>query len=230
MIRKLLIVAGSAFVLALICLSIAWAIGGREFVKNGGWTIDDDKGGPRIERTLTFDPSKPLVLEAPVDIDFAKSDTVTMTVSGRPGIINDLIWLDGRLSLKKNHEVRRGSVHIQITAPVMPKVVVNGPANLELNALDQPELDIEIAGAGNIEANGKVQKVRVEASGAGNVDLEQLEAVDADIELAGFGNADINASGTVNASVAGAGNITLHRRPAKLNSDIAGIGNVDHDY
>lgn len=234
MIRKLLIVAASAFVLALVCLAAAWAIGGREFVKEGGWTIDgsDDDRGPRVERTLTFDPSRPLVLEAPVDVDFTKGDTVEMVVSGNPSIINRLRWQDGRLSLASTGKtsISRGTVHITITAPALPKVEVKGPGNLELVGLDQPELAVDISGAGNVEASGKVRKVVVKAAGAGNVDLTTLEAVDADVDLAGFGNADINASGNVNATVSGAGNISLHQRPKTLNSNINGIGNIDHDY
>jgi hypothetical protein len=87
-----------------------------------------------------------------------------------------------------------------------------------------------MAGAGNIEASGKVQKLVVEASGAGNVDLSKLETVDAEVAIAGLGNADINASGEVEAAIAGAGNVTLHRKPRRLESDIAGIGNVEHAY
>ena len=87
-----------------------------------------------------------------------------------------------------------------------------------------------MAGAGNIEANGKVETLVVEASGAGNIDLSDLETTDAEIAIAGLGNADINASGKVDASIAGAGNVTLHKKPRQLNSDIAGLGNVEHDY
>ncbi|MCK9543105.1 MAG: DUF2807 domain-containing protein [Novosphingobium sp.] len=230
MIRKLFIVSASALLLAMICLAGAWAIGGKELVDSGGWTIDDKDSGPHITRDFTFDPNVPLVLSAPVNLEFTRGAKVSMTVSGRPAVIEALRWEGGRLTTGNNKTFSGKAVTLKITAPVMPKIELNGPGNIELNDLRQPLLEIEMSGAGNIEASGKVDKVTVEASGAGNVDLEALDATDADVDLAGFGNADINASGTVNASIAGAGNITLHRKPRLLHSNIAGFGNVEHSY
>jgi hypothetical protein len=75
-----------------------------------------------------------------------------------------------------------------------------------------------------------VRAATVTSSGAGNVDLGDLDATDATVSVAGVGNIDVNASGKVNADVAGAGNVTLHRKPAQLTSQISGIGSVNQDY
>ena len=61
-------------------------------------------------------------------------------------------------------------------------------------------------------------------------DHKQVEAEDATVDLAGVGSADISATGSVKATIAGAGNITLHRRPTNLQTDISGVGSIDHDY
>ena len=50
------------------------------------------------------------------------------------------------------------------------------------------------------------------------------------MRIDGVGNAEIAATGKVDSQISGAGNLSLHRKPATLNSTIAGVGSVDHDY
>ena len=90
MIRKLFIVSISSLALSAVCLGGAWAIGGKELIANNGWTFDIDgkDSGPRVTRTLAFDPAVPLVLDAPVDVAFTRSDKVEMIVSGKPALID----------------------------------------------------------------------------------------------------------------------------------------------
>jgi len=234
MIRKLLIVAISSGMLALLSIGAAVAIGGPDFravVHDGNFKWDSgDYDGPVATRQFTLDATKPLEIDVPVDMVFERSDTVSMTVEGPKKAVDQLFYEDGRLELRgKSHGIGDG-ISLRITGPVMPELIIGGAANVELKDLRQPEFSLTISGAGNFEATGKVDKVTVEASGAGNVDMAQLDATDAEIALAGFGNVDINASGKVDASIAGAGNVTLHRKPRELDSSIAGLGNVEHDY
>jgi hypothetical protein len=170
-------------------------------------------------------------MSLPVDMHFVRGDKVSMIVEGPKRAIDELVYEDGRLELRGPRSGRpNDGIKLTITAPTLPTLDISGPANIEIQDLRQPEFNLSMAGAGNIEASGKVQKLVIDASGAGNVDLSKLETVDAEVDIAGLGNADINASGKVTASIAGAGNVTLHRKPRRLESDIAGLGNVEHAY
>lgn len=233
MIKKLLIVAISAGMLALVSIGAAIAIGGPELkaeLAEGRIVIDsDDYDGPVATRSFDFDMTRPLEIAMPVDVHFERGETISMTVEGPKKTVDKLVYEDGELKIPGSHE-GSGGIKVRITAPVLPALDIAGPANIEITDLSQPEFRLSMAGAGNIEANGKVERLFVDASGAGNVDLESLEAVDAEVSLAGLGNADINASGKVDASIAGAGNVTLHRKPRELDSSIAGLGNIEHAY
>lgn len=233
MIRKLLVLALSAAVAGMACLGLAWGIGGAELVRNGGFTLDfDDKGksGPHVRKVVAFDPAVPLVLNAPVDVEFTRGDKTEMSISGNAALMKAMRWQGGTLNIDKGTASHEGTLKLRITAPAMPRIELNGPGNIELNGLNQPVLDLEIGGAGNVEASGTVGKLMVNAAGAGNLDLEKLIAGDADIEMAGFGNADLSVTGRLDVSIAGAGNVSLHKKPRELHSDIAGLGNVSHDY
>jgi hypothetical protein len=235
MIRKLLIVAVSGVLLALISIGAAVAIGGpslRGAMHDGSFVWDSDKyKGPVVKKELVFDASRTLEMSLPVDMHFVRGDKVSMIVEGPKRAIDELVYEDGRLELRGPRSGRpNDGIKLTITAPTLPTLDISGPANIEIQDLRQPEFNLSMAGAGNIEASGKVQKLVIDASGAGNVDLSKLETVDAEVDIAGLGNADINASGKVTASIAGAGNVTLHRKPRRLESDIAGLGNVEHAY
>lgn len=234
MIRKLLIVAVSGAILALISIGAAVAIGGPDLHKafhEGGFVWDSDGyKGPIARKELAFDPGKPLEISLPVDMHFVRGDKVSMIVEGPKAAIDALVYENGKLDLRGPRIGSNQGLKISITAPVLPPLDISGPANIEIDDLRQPEFKLSMAGAGNIEASGKVDRLEVDASGAGNVDLSKLEAVDAQVSIAGLGNADINASGKVEAAIAGAGNVTLHRKPRELDSDIAGLGNVEHAY
>lgn len=234
MIRKLLIVAISSGMLALLSIGAAVAIGGPDFrsaVHGGNFEWDPSAhDGPLETRELAFDATKPFEVALPIDMEFQRSDTVSMKVEGPAELVKDLVYENGELKLRNPKHSFDEGIKVTITAPELPALDISGPANIEITGLRQREFRLSMAGAGNIEANGKVEALFVEASGAGNIDLSDLETTDAEIDIAGLGNADINASGKVDASIAGAGNVTLHKKPRQLNSDIAGLGNVEHDY
>ncbi|MDE2404309.1 MAG: DUF2807 domain-containing protein [Sphingomonadales bacterium] len=238
MIKKLLIVFASGLVLSVVLLSSAWVIGGPSMLqridKDGdfhvGWSDDDDGRTPMTTRTLAFDAAKPLEVAAPVELHYTKGDAVALSVRGPQKLIDAVLWENGRLSLKDHVWFHNHTLKIDITAPRMPDLVYKGAGNIELENLDQPTLALEMAGAGNIEARGQVQTLVLHARGAGNVDLSDLAVRDATVESAGVGNVDLNASGKVDATLSGAGNISLHRKPAELTSRVHGIGSIDEDY
>jgi hypothetical protein len=237
MTKKLLVVAASGLVLAILLLSAAWVIGGQAMVTaihHGGWhfTFDDDDHdhGAKVTRTLTFDPAAPLTVDAPVHLHFTRGDHVEMTVSGASSLVSALRWDNNHLSMPDGPVFNHHELRVEIVAPQLPPMNFNGAGNVSLENLDQNELKLDLSGAGNVDASGKVHTATVTSSGAGNVDLGDLDATDATVSVAGVGNIDVNASGKVNANVAGAGNVTLHRKPAQLTTQISGIGSVDHDY
>lgn len=236
MIRKLLIVAASALVLAMVSLSLGWLIGGKEFlekVNHDGVVInwdDKDHKGPRTTRTMPFNANQLMVIEAPVELEFTRGTENSITIEGPVALVDALRIENGRFFLAKKGIVTRGGLKIRINAAELPPLELRGPGNIELNDLQQKLLKLDIAGAANIEASGRVEMVEIDASGAGNLDLERLSAVNGKIAIAGFGNADVRVSNTLDAEISGAGNITLHEKPKQLNSNISGIGSVDESY
>lgn len=236
MIRKLLIVSASAFVLAVISLSLAWMAGGQQFVRevnaNDGFSLNFDGDGtePKSTRTLAFDPAVPLTIAAPVELTFTRGGAPGLTVEGPEKLIKAMRWEGGRLFLDKDTHVSRGSLDVRVTAPALPNLNIEGPGQIELRDVHQPALVLAIAGAANIDGAGKVDNLSIDAGGAGNLDLKELEARDAKVAIAGIGNVDLSVTGRLDATISGAGKVTLHRKPQVINTSITGIGSIDHEY
>ena len=238
MTKKLLVVAASGLVLAILLLSAAWVVGGKPLtavMHNGGlhftWD-DDDHGdhGAQATRSLAFDPAVPLTVDAMVNLHFVRGDHPSMTVSGPARLVDAVHWQDGRLSQDEVHIFGHHSLRVDIVAPRLPPFTFAGAGNVTLDKIDQDDLQLDLSGAGNIDANGRVNSITVKSSGAGSVDLGDLDAGDAKVNASGVGNMDINAHGKVNVSVSGVGNVTLHHKPAELTTQVSGVGSIDQDY
>lgn len=236
MIKKLLIVFASGLMFAVVALSAAWVIGGDAMIKRihdeGGFAVDfdDDDDKPRSTRNFAFDASQTLTLDTPVSLRFVRGDKAEMTVSGPADFVNALQFEGGHLALAKGSAHRNKGLKITITAPGIAGLVLNAPGEINLANLDQPSLSVDARGAIDLDASGKVEKLVVKTSGAGNLDLQDVEAKHATVQIDGVGNIDLAATGTVDAGISGAGNISLHRKPEVLTSRISGIGSIDHDY
>lgn len=237
MIRKLVIVAASGLLLSILLLSAAWVIGGpamvQRFRHDGGWGVildDDDTHEATTTRTLAFNPAVPLEISAPAEVHFTRGDKPVLTVSGSGRMVDAVRWEGGTLSLHEVSVFNHHGLRVEITAPALPPLRYSGAGSIHLEGIDQPQLSLDLAGAGNIEASGKVGQLSVTSEGAGNVDLSDLVASDARVRAAGVGNVDLNAGGKVNVELSGAGNVSLHHRPAELTSKVSGVGSIDQDY
>ncbi|PNU01747.1 GIN domain-containing protein [Novosphingobium guangzhouense] len=237
MLRKLLIVFASGLILSIAAFALAWTIGGekmrQEFQTNGWYFNDDDSGhhdqGPRKTRVFAIQSGSQLAMEVPVDLEFIRGDKAEMTVEGPAGVVDRLVWENGRLSIDGSARIHRG-LKVRITAPEIAGLDLDAPGDVNLHGLDQEALRINARGAIDLEASGKVARTFVTSDGAGSLDLGKVEGRDATIRINGVGDVTIGATGVVDVEINGAGNVTLVRKPATLRSRMNGIGDIDHDY
>jgi hypothetical protein len=234
MIRKLLIVFVSGLILSILLISAAWVLGGDQLAArfkhdHGDWNFDRDDG-PTVKRSLTFDGARILTIDGPVSLRFVRGPKAEMTVSGAARAMDGLRWEDGELSFEHHGWRHNGGITVEITAPQIAGLTLRGPGHIRLENLDQPSLRLEVRGPADLDASGKVGKLDIDSRGVGTLDLADVETGDATVRVRGVGNVDIKASGTVDASLNGVGNITLHRKPASLNAETHGVGEIRHEY
>lgn len=253
MIRNLLVVAGASFVLAVACFTGVFALGGPDLVRNG-WTIPADwdvrvterdeirVSRPRhaIERSLAWTGGDLLQVDLPADVSYEPGDEARVVISGPASIVDRIKLVDGRLFLTgaddeesltidgKGIRWMRDSdrTRIRVIAPAVRRFISNASGDLTISRFDQPELLVQVNGDGDVEAQGRADKITLEIVGSGDADLEDVNAGDAAVSIDGTGDASLSARGAVWAKIAGSGDITLLTKASKVISDVTGSGDV----
>lgn len=94
-----------------------------------------------------------------------------------------------------------------------------------------PELDVSslravLSGAGNIEAEGRADRLEVVVSGAGNFDGADLQATDGGVESTGAGQTWLWVTDTLDARLTGVGNIRYYGEPT-VTTTVTGVGAIE---
>jgi hypothetical protein len=178
-----------------------------------------------IERELKWDADGEISINAPAEVTYSYSDKPRVTVRGEAYVVNRLEMEDGEVKLNRRaRNIKK--LEISLSGPAINKFSVNGAAELTLKGLKQDELEVAIAGASEIKADGEVRKVVVSIAGASDVDFSDLKVEDAKVSISGFGDVTIAPRESAEVSIAGAGDVTLLTRPKRLTTHIAGAGNI----
>lgn len=247
MIRRFAIVAICGLVVCVVCLVAAAAVGGKA-LRDSGFNFaslrdsnfnlfDMLSDRPRCDyngsdqqgsRSLAWTGDDGVSIELPANVHY------------RPGS-GDQVVITGNNSLIAHVRIRKDSIRldcrgldseegIDITLPgrVFHRFNLAGTGNLTLEAIDQPELRISLAGAGTVEASGKTDDLDIDMAGASHARLGTLAAGRVKIRMAGANNAEIAPRDYLNVQIAGVGDVKLLTEPQKIESEIAGAGHIIH--
>jgi hypothetical protein len=126
---------------------------------------------------------------------------------------------------KENFQMRDQD-RVVVTVPDLTSFRGEGAGLVRLHNVRADRFDVNYRGAGSLQMNGQVGKLRLQAQGVGEVDAKNLVAQDADVSFEGIGSVTVHAKQRLNASVHGMGNLTYYGSPRVLNKVVAGIGSV----
>ncbi len=146
-----------------------------------------------------------------------------------------LKWPENKknLNLKVSYEMLEKITAIGECSIKSKQVLEGDELDLEVaGALDfEAELlmntfNAEIAGAGNLKLKGTVDTFNLDCAGAGTIKAYELIADHVDLEIAGVCNAKVHALERLDAEVAGVGTIKYKGSPSIINYDKAGLGSL----
>lgn len=199
---------------------------------------------PDVTRTLAWAGGKSLTVDLPVDVTYVQGAKASVEVSGPQSAVDRVQLVDGRLTLRdsENEGEERGYIRmgptgihiwseterlkITVTAPDVTSFRVAGSGDLDIERYNQPSLELRIDGSGDVEANGNAASVNLRHNAIGDADLAGLDVGDADIENTGSGDVEIGPKGKAKVSLSGSGDVQLTRRPASLERDVTGSGEL----
>lgn len=231
--RKLAVIAILGIGVSVVCMGAAAAIGGSmlgdmDFIALGdGPRCKTIAGVTARERTLEWDGSDHVGLALRGHAHYRPGSDDRVHVTGDPQVLAHLEVDHGDIQLDCRGWSRR-TKDLEITLPgrIFKRFEIAGTGTLTLDALEQQDLKVEMAGIAKVEANGRVQNLDIEMAGIGHADFANVSSSKTRVELASVGKADIAPIDEAHIEIAGPGEVRLHTRPKKMQTEIAGPGRI----
>jgi len=215
--------ARAGFALCLLSLAVVPAIArdGYDFtprdpsVKQSGhwewaWDGEDGLGVGLVGATVHYVPTGParIVITGP--------DEALERVRVGQGQIR---WCQDCRAIK--------GLEVTVSGVPLRNVALHGAdVNIQLGRLDQDRLNLSIAGTGEIDAGGRIDRVAISIAGAGNVHMDEAKVQRASINIAGSGDVGVTPRDEASVHVAGSGRVRMTAMPARLNQSVTGSGGV----
>jgi hypothetical protein len=244
MIRVLVMIAVTGFLVSLASLTAAVAIGGPAILESaawGGWgdrwvhrtDFDghwDDRhgGGGKTTRDMTWSGGDTLDVDIPADVQYTQGPETKLTVSGPQRAVDDLEIDGGRLTYGHggHRHMHFGGLKIVLTAPGVTHFGMSGSGDLTIANYKQDKIELRVSGNGDVTAHGDVNDLTLEVSGSGDADLGGLKAKTADIEMSGSGDAKAAPTDSAKVKISGSGDVTLLTHPPRLETNVSGSGDL----
>jgi hypothetical protein len=248
MIRVLVMIAVTGFLVSVVTLSTAVAIGGPELFTDSVWNrwVDMDGrwsgnnhwswhggdfseshgSGQQATREIAWSGGDTLDVDVPADITYTQAPGPgKLTISGPQREVEN-VELDGGHIHFRHHRSHWGDLTIVMTAPAVTHFDLSGSGKLAIQGYKQDKLSVDLSGNADVTANGETQTLALSISGSGDSDFSGLKLADADVEINGSGQATLGPTGKAVVDISGSGDVTLLNRPSKLESNVSGSGTL----
>jgi hypothetical protein len=228
---SLAILALSGFAFSIACLGGAAALGAS---RSGFGDFDLPRcdlslTGQTATRSLNWDGSDTAGIAVPANVHYRRGQGDRVVVKGDSALLAHLEVVDG--SVRLNCRLRNFSgERLDVTLPgrAFKGFAIAGVADMTLDNIDQPDLEIHVAGAGKVAASGKVQSLELHVAGSGDAKLAQLAVDRLALHVAGSGDIDASPRDELDAHIVGSGTVTLHAEPHSIETHIIGSGRIIH--
>jgi hypothetical protein len=189
-------------------------------------------GGPRVTETRDVAPFDRLVAGDSVDVEVVRGAPRVEVYAGRD--LMDRIRTDSRGGELRIDIVDRGivigpdplgDVRVRIATENLRGMEIQGTGDVTLTGVEEERLELEVRGAGEIDAAGTVGHLEATIQGAGDANLSGLAARTARVLVQGAGDADLNVRDELDVTVQGAADVSYRGDP-EVRSEIEGVGDV----
>ena len=121
-----------------------------------------------------------------------------------------------------------GEVKLSTLTTKNAHVQISGSGNVEIAPQDASRVDVVGDGSGDFEAAGTTNNLTVSVEGSGDMKLGRLAASIVNVGIHGSGNVEVAPRDTLKVEIDGSGDVTLRNEPRKIETSIAGSGDIIH--
>lgn len=205
--------------------------------------------GEVVKKSLTVDAFHGISLEGSMNVVLTQGATQSVEVEAQANLIELIetkvvkgVW---EITTKDGYSTDK-TFTLYITVPMIDQVAVDGSGDVISNgtftsdamelavagsgnitiAFNSKTADADIAGSGDMVLSGTADKLNVNVAGSGDVDARELKVADATVDIAGSGDVVLDASQSLEASIAGSGDVSYKGAPARISRNVMGSGDV----
>lgn len=196
-----------------------------------GMTVDAGEGVRLDVLGRTGPPPQELVLAGPDSVTVRTGDRLDIAVAGDPAAVDALRFRieDGALAIMR---VRGSDVktraQVSVTMPSLREITLAGSGDIAAPSLTGDSsitiagsggvavarvaaeaLDVNIMGSGDLTAAGTARRLDMNVAGSGAMRARELKVDEVEINIAGSGGGVFASDGSVNASIAGSGQVRV---------------------
>lgn len=175
------------------------------------------------EGRIAWDNSENVTITVPSKIHWQRGEGEDVVLKGDADDLARIRLVEGVLRHCGDIDKK---VEITLPGRDFRAVTIAGAGEMTMKGVDQPDLDLTIAGAGRFRADGTSEAVKLIIAGAGEADLGDLATRKLDVDIAGVGKAEASPKDDANVKIAGAGKVKLLTRPTHHKLNILGAGDV----
>ena len=138
-------------------------------------------------------------------------------------------------------EVKNGTLYIRgtkgyspqqklqviVSTPNMKRFVFDGVGEANLSNIKNDRLEIVVNGVGGLSASGETKELDINLSGVGSVDAKNLRAVNVKANSNAVGNVDLYATGKLDVTASGIGEVNYYGNPKIVRKQGEGIGKIN---
>jgi hypothetical protein len=117
-------------------------------------------------------------------------------------------------------------VKLHIVVPSLAGLKITGAGDVNITGLKEPKFVLDLRGAGNVTIEGSTDELAINLAGSGDIDTRKLVAKRAIVNLRGSGDVKVHAQESLQAHLAGNGDVRYTGNPAEVLEHITGNGSV----
>lgn len=233
---KLAMIALSGFVIAIVCLRGAFALSTgslKDTITSFGNSdlprCDLSLSGQQTTRSLAWDGKDEAGIAVPANVYYRRGKGDQLVVTGDSALVSHVELVDG--SVRFNCRVRHlKGVLLDVTLPgrEFKSFSIAGIGDINLQGIDQPDLEINVAGADDVTADGSVKNLKLQVAGASEAKLAKLAADRVAVHIAGSGHIEIAPKDDLQTNIVGSGTVMLHSEPKSIETHVIGSGRIIH--
>jgi hypothetical protein len=120
----------------------------------------------------------------------------------------------------------KSPMYVTVDVPALDSLELAGHGNIAVTGIDARHFNVDVPGAGTIDASGTAAKLDVTIAGAGTAQLGGLISRDVQAALSGSGTIMLTATRSLAASLSGTGAILYRGDPPRVIRNISGSGTI----